>query len=264
MRPVAGTFDRPDTGKVFSNRSRSRTHSSTSMKIPKTHLPANTTARGFTLVELLVVIAIVATLALLGFLGSSRVLENGRKIQTLAQFRDFQIGLAMFEADYQKPPIPDSKQWDGYDTIYGNPNPLYHNGFLIAALVGESKDFAYAGETFRVDDVNRLKQSYIQFPFKADKKGGVGKDGNLYDAWGREVIVAVNGFQGRNLDLVDFREGKSDRRLHTWKLAEYTETKPKDQAYVFWSYGKDGKKGRTAASPGAVVRYAGSDDVISW
>ena len=234
------------------------------MKILKTHLPNKTTARGFTLVELLVAIAIVAMLALLGFLGSSRVLEKGRKIQTLAQFRDFQIGLAMFEADYQKPPIPDSKQWDGYDTIYGNPNPLYHNGFLIAALVGESKDFAYAGETFRVDDVNRLKQSYIQFPFKADKKGGVGKDGNLYDAWGREVIVAVNGFQGRNLDLVDFREGKSDRRLHTWKLAEYTETKPKDQAYVFWSYGKDGKKGRTAASPGAVVRYAGSDDVVSW
>lgn len=221
-------------------------------------------ARGFTLVELLVVFSIVATLAVLGFLGSSRFIERGKKIQAMAQFRDFQIGLAMFEVDYQKPPIPESKQWDGYDTIYGNPNPLYHNGFLIATLVGESKEFAYAGETFRVDDVNRLRQSYVQFPFKADNKGGVGKDGNLYDPWGREVIVAVNGFQGRNLDLVDFREGKSDRRLHTWKLAEYTDTKPKDQAYVFWSYGKDGKKGRSAASPGSVVPYGGSDDVVSW
>jgi prepilin-type N-terminal cleavage/methylation domain-containing protein len=165
------------------------------MRTSKTQPLFKVAARGFTLVELLVVFGIVATLAVLGFLGSARFIDKGKKVQAMAQFRDFQIGLAMFEVDYQKPPIPESKQWDGYDTIYGNPNPLYHNGFLIAALVGESKDFAYAGETFRVDDVNRLKQSYIQFPFKADKKGGVGKDGNLYDPWGREVIVAAMAFK---------------------------------------------------------------------
>lgn len=234
------------------------------MKTTQTQLTVKPVAKGFTLVEVLVVLAIVAVLAVIGFLSSSRFIEKGKKVQAMAQFRDFQIGLALFEVDYQKPPIPDSKQWDGYDTIYGNPNPLYHNGFLVATLIGESKEFSYKGETFRVDDVNRQKQSYVQFPFKADKKGGVGEDGNLYDPWGREIIVAVNGFQGRNLDLVDFREGKSDRRLHTWKLAEYSDTKPKDQAYVFWSYGKDGKKGRSAASPGTVALYAGSDDVVSW
>lgn len=216
------------------------------------------------MVELLVVITIVATLAALVFVGSSRFIESGRKVQALGQFRDFQVGLALFEADYQKPPIPESKQWDGYDTIYGNPDPLYHNGFLVATLVGESKEFAYTGETFRVDDVNRLKQSYIEFPFKPDKKGGVGPDGILYDPWGGEIIVAVNGFKGKNHDLVDFRNGMSDRRLHTWKLAEYTDTKPKDQAYVFWSYGKDKKKGKNGGNPGVVVPYAGSDDVISW
>jgi prepilin-type N-terminal cleavage/methylation domain-containing protein len=230
----------------------------------KARTPFGSAGRGFTLVELLVVISIVATLAILVFLGSSRFIESGRKVQAMAQFRDFQVGLAMFEVDYQKPPIPESKQWDGYDTIYGNPDPLYHNGFLVATLVGESKEFEYSGETFRVDDVNRLKQSYVQFPFKADQKGGVGPDGILYDPWGGEIMVAVNGFKGKNLDLVDFRNGMSDSRLHTWKLAEYQETKPKDQAYVFWSYGKDKKKGKKGPSPGAVVPYAGSDDVISW
>lgn len=221
---------------------------------------------GFTLVELLVVMVIVAVLALITFMGSARFIENGRKVQAIAQFRDFQAGLTMFEIDYQKPPIPESKQWDGYDTIYGNPNPLYHNGFLVATLVGESKDFVYGGETFRVDDVNRLKQSYIQFPYKADKKGGVGPDGNLYDPWGGEIMVAVNGFKAQNpeLELVDFRNGQGDRRLHTWNLAEYTSTKPKEQSYVFWSYGKDKKKGKNGANPGAVVPLVGSDDVISW
>lgn len=223
-------------------------------------------ATGFTLVELIVVVSIVVVLALLAFIGASRFIESGRKVQALAQFRDFKTGLTMFEVDYQRPPIPESKQWDGYDTIYGNPDPLYHNGFLVAALVGESKDFVYGGETFRVDDVNRFKQSYVQFPFKADKKGGVGPDGNLYDPWGGEIIVAVNGLKGKNpdLDLVDFRDGQSDLRLHTWGLAEYTDTKPRDQSYVFWSFGKDKKKGKNGASPSAVVPYAGSDDVISW
>ncbi|MBC8128046.1 MAG: prepilin-type N-terminal cleavage/methylation domain-containing protein [Gloeobacteraceae cyanobacterium ES-bin-144] len=221
-------------------------------------------SRGFTLVELLVVIAIVLVLATLSLVGTTKFIEKGRKVKALAQFRDFQTGLALFEVDYQKPPIPESKQWDGYDTIYGNPEGLYHNGFLVAVLVGESKDFEYTGETFRVDDVNRLKSSYVTFPYKEDKKGGVGPDGNLYDPWGKEIIVAVNGFKGQNFELTDFNDGKSDTRLHTWGLGEYKETKPRDQSYVFWTYGKDGKKGDNGDNPGAVVPYAGSDDVISW
>jgi hypothetical protein len=63
---------------------------------------------------------------------------------------------------------------------------------------------------------------------------------------------------------VKFNNGQNDLRLHTWGLAEYKETKPTEQIYVFWSYGKDKKKGKNGPNYGAVVAYAGSDDVISW
>ncbi len=234
------------------------------MSLVKSHEQRPHASRGLTLVELLVAVAMLLVVAALAVAGAARHIEKGRKAQTLAQFRDFQLGLTAFEIDYQKAPIPESKQWDGYDTVYGNPAGFYHNGFLVAALIGESKDFAYDGETFRVDDVNRFKQSYVQFPFKADKKAGVGPDGNLYDPWGGEIIVAVNGFKGKGFDLTDFNNGHSDRRLYTWGLAEYTDTMPRDQSYVFWSFGKDHLKGNHGASPSAVVPYAGSDDVISW
>lgn len=106
----------------------------------------------------------------------------------------------------------------------------------------------------------------MSFPIATNNKSGVGEDGKLYDPWGGEVMVAINGFKSTDpgADLVDFSGGQNDRRLHTWGLAEYTETKPKDEDFVFWSYGKDKKKGRKAASNDMVVPLAGSDDVISW
>jgi type II secretory pathway pseudopilin PulG len=216
--------------------------------------------------ELLVVMTIVAVLAVTAFFGSVRLIEGSRKVQCLAQFRDFEIGLKMFEQDYQKPPVPESKQWDGWDTIYGDPGGFYPNGFLVAALMGESKDFNYRGETFRVSDVNRREENYITFPFRADKKNGVGPDGMLYDPWGRQIIVAVNGFAARNpaLPLVAFRNGSGDRKLHTWNLAKYTDTEPTEQSYVFWSYGRDGKKGKGAPNLADLVPYTGSDDIVSW
>ncbi|MEO7098272.1 MAG: type II secretion system protein [Luteolibacter sp.] len=222
-------------------------------------------ARGFTLVELLVVIAIVAVLAVLSFVGASRFLERGRKVQAMAQFRDFEIGMKMFETDYTKPPIPQSKRDSGWDTIYGDPNGTYTNQFLISALAGEDKDYpAKTGEIFSPKGVNPRGEGYITFPFAPDNKKGVGKDGNLYDPWGRQVMVAINGFNSPEGELVPFNDGENDSRLHTWKLAEYTETKPFEQSYVFWSYGKDGKKGKGAASVDSVVPYGTSDDVISW
>ena len=48
--------------------------------------------QGFTLVELLVVLGIIVVLAALSSMGASRFIESGRKVQTLAQFRDFQAG----------------------------------------------------------------------------------------------------------------------------------------------------------------------------
>ena len=224
---------------------------------------------GFTLVELLVVILVVVVLALLITTGTNRVIENSRKVKAMSQFRDFQVGIGLFEVDYQKPPIPKSKRDTGWDTIYGDPGGTYSTQFLISALAGEDKDYPYVGENFSSQEVNPRNESYMTFPFAPDNKGGVGKDGRLYDPWGGEVIVAINGFKSTRPDdeLVDFNSnqpGRNDRRLHTWGLAEYTETKPKEQSYVFWSYGKDGKKGRNAADNGQVVPLTGSDDVISW
>ena len=220
-------------------------------------------AKGFTLVELLVVITIVAVLALISFMGASRFIEKGRKVQAMAQFRDFEVGMTMFVADYQKPPTPQSKLDTGWDTIYGD-GGNYTNQFLISALAGEDKDYPFkSGETFSSKGANPRGESYMTFPFNAENKNGVGKDGKLYDPWGREVMVAVNSYAQAGATLVAFNNGQNDKRLHTWKLAEYKETKPNEQAYVFWSYGKDGKKGR-GANPGDVVSLTNSDDVISW
>lgn len=133
---------------------------------------------------------------------------------------------------------------------------------MVAALAGEDKDFPYPGENFSARGANPRSEPYMVFPFSANDKNGVGPDGKLYDPWGREVMVAINGFAAPGRTLVAFSKGESDRRLDTRGLAEYTETKPLEQAYVFWSYGKDGKKGKGGNS-GDIVPYAGSDDVIS-
>jgi prepilin-type N-terminal cleavage/methylation domain-containing protein len=221
---------------------------------------------GFTLVELLVVILIIVVMAVLVAAGASRFIENGRKVKAMAQFRDFQVGMSLFETDHMKPPIPQSKRDTGWDTIYGDPGGNYTNQFLVAALAGEDKDFPYKGENFSSKDVNPRNESYMTFPYAPDKKGGVGDDGKLYDPWGGEIMVAINGFKSNqsNSVLVDFNNGQNDRRLHTWGLAEYKETKPKNESYVFWSYGKDMKKGKAAPNNQMVVPLKGSDDVISW
>ncbi len=221
---------------------------------------------GFTLVETLVVILILLTLAVLITAGTQRFIESGRKVRAMAQFRDFQVGMTLFEGDYMKPPIPRSKRDTGWDTIYGDPGGNYSTQFLVSALAGEDKDFPYKGENFSAKEANPRNEAYMTFPFTPDNRAGVGKDGRLYDPWGGEIVVAINGMKSNNPahNLVEFNGGQNDRRLHTWGLAEYTETKPKDQAYVFWSYGKDRKKGKGAPKYGSVVPLAGSDDVISW
>jgi prepilin-type N-terminal cleavage/methylation domain-containing protein len=94
---------------------------------------------GFTLVELLVVILIIVVMAVLVAAGARRFIENGRKVKAMAQFRDFQVGMSLFETDYNKPPIPQSKRDTGWDTIYGDPGGNYTNQFLVAALAGETR-----------------------------------------------------------------------------------------------------------------------------
>jgi prepilin-type N-terminal cleavage/methylation domain-containing protein len=222
----------------------------------------------FTLVELLVVIAIVLTLALFSIMGVSRYMEQGRKSRTLNQFRNFETGMTLYVGDYQKPPIPDSKWTYGWDTIYGDPGGKYSTQFVVSTLKGEladdEGDISYDGETFSARATNPRNETYVVFPYAADKKAGVGDDGKLYDPWGGEIMIAINVENSIDSELVDFNNGKNDRRMHTWGLAEYTETKPKEQAYVLWSYGKDKKKGKNSPSVGSVVSLQNSDDVVSW
>jgi prepilin-type N-terminal cleavage/methylation domain-containing protein len=231
------------------------------MKI-RTGRPQPVPARqlGFTLVELLVVITIIVALAAIGFLGYSKFIEKGRKVQALAMMRDFESGMAMFITDYTKPPIPRSKRDTGWDTIYGDPGGNYSTQFLVAALAGEDKDYPYKDESFSSKDANPRQESYMVFKPAENGRAGVSKDGKLMDPWGRELMVAINGLASPGASLVDFNSGQNDRRLHTWGLAEYSDTKPRDQDYVLWSYGKDGNKGD--GSPNTA--YAGTDDVVSW
>ena len=141
---------------------------------PKNH------SKGFTLVELLVVIAIIAVLAALSIVGAQRFIDKGKKVQAMAQFRDFQIGMALFENDYTKPPIPQSKRDTGWDTIYGDPGGNYSTQFLVSALAGEDKDYPYKGENFSSKNANPKGESYMIFKSAtADNKGGVAKNGRL-------------------------------------------------------------------------------------
>jgi prepilin-type N-terminal cleavage/methylation domain-containing protein len=236
------------------------------MNVMKPIKPNQAFSPGFTLTELLVTVAIIAVLAALSVLGLGRMIDSGKKVKTLAQFRDFKVGMAAFEGDYMRPPVPRSKRDTGWDTIYGDPGGLYSNAFLIAALSGEDKDYPYIGENFSSTEVNPRNNSYVVFPYASDKIYGIGPDGRLYDAWGGEIMVAINGMLAADTtaEIVDFNNGQNDRRLHTWGLAEYTETKPREQSYVLWSYGKDKKKGKEAATFGTIVPLAGSDDVVSW
>lgn len=240
--------------------------------------PKRTAKRGFTLTELLVVIGILVVLAGLSFFGASKFIERGKKVQALAQFRDFQIGMELYKTDHQVMPAPPSKQGDGWDTIYSDPHGAnkYGNEFLVSTLVGDGKLRVYGDEDFDASVANPTGEQYIVFPLTTKKIKhedgsigyikGVGEDGVLYDPWGYPVIVAVNSGKGKNMALSDFNGGRSDKRLHTWGILEYTETKPYEQDCVFASYGKDGLKGDGSAGEKdtAVVPLKGSDDVISW
>ncbi len=240
--------------------------------------PSKSVARGFTLVELLVVIAIIAVLAVLSFTGARRLIEKGRAVQTLAQFRDFSVGITMFITDYNVPPIPPSRRPLGNDTVYGDPKPnKYDNGILVGVLKGDllAADYVNSAETLKVADINTRGETYVVLPAATASKAGAGKgkagvgtDRNWYDSWGNQIMIAINAGKGTSSSavLVDSApNGVSDKKMDTLGIGEYRDTKPREQAFVLWSYGYDGKKGKNGASPTNItIAYAGSDDVLSW
>lgn len=219
-----------------------------------------TNPRGFTLVELLVVIAMVAVLATLAFMGSARFMENGRKVQALAQFRDVSAGIEGFIVDYQRPPLPPSERASGTDVVYGpqSGGAAQSNDYLMAALMPTNKNTRIDASTIK--EVNRREEQYANIALSTNKKNGMGLDGVMYDPWGRELFIAVNAPPYIEEDA----GGVKDKLMYTGGLAEYTDIRPREEQYVMWSYGKDGKKGRGAKDNRAKVPYVKSDDVVSF
>ena len=203
--------------------------------------------------ELLVVIVIVAVLATLAFMFAGRGILKAQQAKTLQQMRDFGLGIEAFSIDYNRPPIPKSKLDTGYDTIYGDPGGLYGSEIIVGALTGEDVDYSTGtDEVFSTRQMNPRGESYMMPIIVDDNRSGVGReDGKLYDAWGTEVIIAINTPPFES----DFSGGQRDKVLHTWGLAEWTDKKPRFQNYVLLSYGKDGVKSEA---------YAKSDDVANF
>ena len=67
-------------------------------------------------------------------------------------------------------------------------------------------------------------------------------------------------------DINENNPGKNDKHLDTAGLADYSDSKPSDQPFVMWTYGKDGKMGNTESGGGkkSKPKLKGSDDVTSW
>lgn len=214
----------------------------------KFHLPSGTRNNlGFTLVEILVVIAIIAVLASLTFTVSIRVMHKAEKVTCTNLMRNWGMALESYYADYNRFPLPKEKKNE--DTIFGDTNGYYSTAPLVAALTGAEVTTLVEnnGDTFDINYLNPSRDIYIEPTLSTSKKeGGIYEDGKLYDPWGRELMFALN-------------SRKDGATLDTWGFADWDEVKPRDEDYVIWSYGRDGKHGK-----GDNKKFAGSDDVKSF
>lgn len=208
----------------------------------------------------MVVIAIVAVLATLAFMGQAKFMEKGRKVQALAQFRDISAGLESFSVDNQRPPLPPTERASGTDVVYGpqQGGAAVQSDYLMAALMPSNRHTTI--EEAIAKEVNRRQEDYLNVPFSAGKKNGIGPDGIIYDPWGKEMYIAVNAPPFSE----ERAEGVKDKLMYTGGLAVYSDIEPREQPYVLWSYGKDGKKGKGAKDNRASVPMAVSDDVASF
>lgn len=222
---------------------------------------------GFTLVELLVVIAIIAILATVVMVGVPRWMDQSRKVTALTQMKEMRLGFAAFEAENgRRPLLSEERRKKGEDTVYGVKGGKLSNAIVVSVLSGEVVGRSPATEDLKVEDYCKKVEKYASFKPATKGRNGVGDDGVLYDPWGTEWMIAVNAFNAPGQDLVDFNKsnpGKNDKFLFTDGLAEYADSKPTDQEFVIWTYGKNGKMGSGEKVKGG-ARLQGSDDVVSW
>lgn len=226
--------------------------------------------RGFTLVELLVVITIIGALATLAMVGVPQFIDKGRKVNAMSQIRDVKLGFETFETENSGRPLVSSERREaGLDTVYGTGKGIeYSNAIVVAVLGGKGERPGREVEDIDVRDYCRTEGKYMSFKPADKKASGVGPDGVLYDPWGKAWMIAVNAFNGPNQELVDVNQttpGKNDKLLYTDGLADYAETKPRQEAFVMWTYGKDGRKGSSEdVKSKSLPPLKASDDVASW
>lgn len=227
--------------------------------------------RGFTLIELLVVIAIIGSLAAIAMVGVPRFIDKGKKVTALSQINDLKIGFASFEAENgNRPLLPTKRRNLGLDTVYGNKGGEYSTAILVAVLGGKTENPVPAVAEVDVRDYCRTEGKFMAFKPTDKQANGVGPDGVLYDPWGQPWMVAVNAKNGPNERLLDYNEttpGKNDRFMDTGGLAIYADSAPRDEDFVIWTYGKDGKMGSgesVTKGKNKLPLLNGSDDVASW
>ncbi|MFD0894545.1 type II secretion system protein [Luteolibacter ambystomatis] len=219
-------------------------------------------SKGFTLVELLVVIAIIVVLATVSTGIAGRAIQKAKQTQALSQFRDVSVGIQGFIGDYSRPPLPEAARTEGIDTVYGGPSSEEKTNFVMGALMpNDTTHFVDIQD--KIKSVNPRGEVYANIALSPKKMMGMGEDGILYDPWGKEILIAVNAPPYQD-ETATGAGGVKDRFLDTSNLAVYIDAKPRDQDYVLWTYGKDGKKGKPASKPDAIVGLAGSDDVVSF
>lgn len=217
---------------------------------------------GFTILELMVAIVIVAILAVLGFTVFNRSIMKGRQVQTASLGRAVGMGITNFMAENMRPPNPPDR--DDFDTVYGEPGGAFPTSFLVGVLTGGRGSLTgEGGATVESSVLNPRGIEYVELPLAPNRILGVSPDdGRIYDAWGRELMFAIN---SRNA-VVPENQGERDEILYTRGLMDYLDTRPGFRAWAFISMGADGLKGRTASSNlrDSTVTHHGSDDVISW
>jgi len=171
--------------------------------------------------------------------------------------RDISVAIVAYDADFNQPPIPIERIKER-DAVIGVSGGDYDTSALISVLTGDASGewTESSGDSYSLDNLNPDGIVYLNpTAIQNRKDGGIKDDGKIYDRWGRELMFAFNSI----VRGVDENEGKRDKILYTWGLAEWAETKPGFDEFVIWSYGKDGIKGK-----GSTAKFAGSDDVKSF